>query len=77
MFQVDNDLIDHNADGMAALKNHLKEKLQNNVFTLKPVIVDNPVVTQAYTDKDKFEKMAEERPILNTLRNELNLEGNL
>ena len=77
IFQLDNDLFDHNTEGMAALKNHLKEKLQNNVFTLKPIVVDKPVVTQAYTDKDKFEKMAEDRPILNTLRNELNLEGNL
>ncbi len=77
IFQVDNDLFDHNTEGMAALKSFLKEKLQNNVFTLTPVIVINPVVTHAYTDKDKFEQMAEDRPILNTMKNELELEGNL
>ncbi len=78
MFEIDNQpLYEHNTEGVAALKNHLKDKLKNNVFTLNPVIVEKPVVDQAYTDKDKFEKMVEKRPLLNTMRNELKLEGDL
>ena len=77
-FNIDNQqLYEHNTDGMAALKGFLKDKLNNNVFTLTPVVVEKPVVDNAYTDKDKFEKMAEKRPILNQLKNELKLEGNL
>ena len=77
-FNIDNQqLYEHNTEGMAALKGFLKDKLDNNVFTLTPVVVEKPMVDNAYTDKDKFEKMAEKRPILNQLKNDLKLEGNL
>ena len=77
-FKIENQqLYDHNPEGVAALKGFLKEKLNNNVFTLNPILVEKPVINNAYTDKDKFELMAEKRPILNTMKNELKLEGNL
>ncbi len=74
---VDNMLFERNADGMSALKNHLKNTLHNNQFKLVPEVMERPAEIEAYTDKDKFEKMVEERPYLRTLQTELKLEGDL
>lgn len=76
-FSVDNTLIQDDSEGMASLKNHLKHALHNNQFMLIPEIMDKPAETQAYTDKEKFEKMSKDYPILNTLQTELNLECDL
>ena len=76
-FSVDNMLFEQDTDGMSALKHHLKNSLHNNQFELKPEVMDRPAEIDAYTDKDTFEKMAEERPYLRTLQAELKLEGDL
>ena len=76
-FSVDNLLFEHDTEGMSALKHHLKNSLHNNQFLLKPELTERPAEIEAYTDKDKFEKMAEERPFLRTLQTELKLEGDL
>lgn len=76
-FSVDNLLFEQDTEGMGALKNHLKNSLHNNQFELKPEVMDRPAEIEAYTDKDKFEKMVEERPYLRTLQTELKLEGDL
>ena len=76
-FSVDNKLFEHNTDGMSALKHHLKNTLHNNQFKLIPEVMERPAEIEAYTDKDKFEKMAEEQPLLRTLQTELKLEGDL
>ena len=76
-FSVDNLLFEHDTEGMAALKHHLKQSLHNNQYQLKPEVVERPAEIEAYTDKDKFEKMVEERPYLRTLQTELKLEGDL
>jgi len=76
-FNVDNMLFEQDTDGMSALRNHLKSSLHNNQFTLKPELMERPAEIEAYTDKDKFEKMVEERPYLRTLQTELKLEGDL
>ena len=76
-FNVDNRLFEHDTEGMSALKNHLKNTLHNNQFKLVPEVMERPAEIEAYTDKDKFEKMAEERPYLRTLQTELKLEGDL
>ena len=76
-FNVDNMLFEQDIDGMSALRNHLKSSLHNNQFTLKPELMERPAEIEAYTDKDKFEKMVEERPYLRTLQTELKLEGDL
>ena len=76
-FSVDNKLFEHDTDGMSALKNHLKNILHNNQFKLVPEVMERPAEIEAYTDKDKFEKMAEEQPLLRTLQTELKLEGDL
>ena len=76
-FSVDNKLFEHDTDGMSALKQHLKNTLHNNQFKLLPEVMERPAEIEAYTDKDKFEKMVEERPYLRTLQTELKLEGDL
>ena len=76
-FSVDNMLFERDTDGMGALKNHLKNTLHNNQFKLVPEVMERPAEIEAYTDKDKFEKMVEERPYLRTLQTELKLEGDL
>ena len=76
-FNVDNMLFEQDAEGMSALKHHLKQSLHNNQFQLKPEVMERPAEIEAYTDKDKFEKMVEERPYLRTLQTELKLEGDL
>ena len=76
-FSVDNLLFEHDTDGMTALKHHLKQSLHNNQFQLKPELMDRPAEVEAYTDKEKFEKMVEERPYLRDLQTELKLEGDL
>ena len=76
-FSVDNMLFERDTDGMSALRNHLKNSLHNNQYKLVPELMERPAEIEAYTDKDKFEKMAEERPFLRTLQTELKLEGDL
>ena len=76
-FNVDNKLFEHDTDGMSALKSHLKNTLHNNQFKLVAEVMERPAEIEAYTDKDKFEKMAQEQPLLRTLQTELKLEGDL
>ena len=76
-FAVDNMLFEQEVDGMRFLRNHLKNSLHNNQYQLKPELMERPGEIEAYTDKDKFEKMVEERPFLRTLQTELKLEGDL
>jgi len=76
-FSVDNLLFERDTEGMSALKHHLKNSLHNNQYQLLPEVVERPAEIEAYTDKDKFEKMVEERPFLRTLQTELKLEGDL
>ena len=76
-FSVDNLLFERDTEGMSALRHHLKQSLHNNQYQLKPEVMERPAEIEAYTDKDKFEKMVEERPYLRTLQTELKLEGDL
>ena len=76
-FSVDNRLFEYDTEGISALKHHLRQSLHNNQFELKPEVMERPAEIEAYTDKDKFEKMVEEQPFLRTLQTELKLEGDL
>ena len=76
-FEVDNRLFEQETEGMSFLRTHLKNTLHNNQFRLVPEVMEHPAEIEAYTDKDKFEKMVEERPFLRTLQTELKLEGDL
>ncbi len=76
-FSVDNLLFERDTEGVTALKHHLKNSLHNNQFKLMPEVMERPAEIEAYTDKDKFEKMVEEHPFLRTMQTELKLEGDL
>ena len=76
-FHVDNMLFENDAEGMSALRNHLKNTLHNNQYKLCPELMEKPAEIEAYTDKEKFEKMAKAHPELKLLQTELKLEGDL
>jgi DNA polymerase-3 subunit gamma/tau len=52
----------------------LRSRLNNHKIQLKTKIADMQRDLKPYTDKEKFEKMAEKNPALRTLREELDLE---
>ena len=76
-FHVDNKLFESDAEGMTALRSHLKNTLHNNQYDLIPEVMDKPAAIEAYTDKEKFEKLADAHPELRKLQTELKLEGDL
>lgn len=76
-FPVDNMLFERETDSMVALKTHLKNTLHNNQYKLIPEVQEKPAEIDAYTDKDKFEKMAQTNPMLRMMQTELKLEGDL
>ena len=76
-FPVDNKLFENDTEGMSALRNHLKNTLHNNQYDLIPELMEKPAAIEAYTDKEKFEKLAEAHPELRKLQIELKLEGDL
>ena len=59
---------------MQILHNYLKNALHNNQFILKELIVERPKETFLYTDKEKFEKMAEKNPDILNIKNTLGLQ---
>ena len=76
-FKVDNMLFESDVEGMTALRSHLKNTLHNNQYKLCPELMERPAEIEAYTDKEKFEKLAEAHPELRKLQMELRLEGEL
>ena len=76
-FQVDNKLFESDTEGMSALKSHLRNTLHNSTYELIAEISEKPADLEAYTDKEKFEKLAQAHPELRKLQRELRLEGDL
>ena len=76
-FHEDNKLFENDTEGMTALRSHLKNTLHNNQFILIAEVMEKPAEIEAYTDKEKFEKMATMRPELRKLQMQLKLEGDL
>ena len=74
-FTIENSLVASDKLNMSALFDHLKKSFNNNQLKLTPVISDKLRKMEAYTDKEKFEKIAELRPHLRQLKQELNLEA--
>lgn len=56
------------------LMDFLRTKLRNHRLQLKTLIAEIQRDLKPYTDKEKFEKMAEQNPTLHNLREELDLE---
>ncbi len=73
-FKIDNILVVKNVDNMHSLHEFLKNKLHNNQFILKEEVVQRANEVVLYTDKQKFEKMANENPNLFTVKESLDLQ---
>ncbi len=74
IFKIDNVLVVKNQDNMQALHEYLKKELHNNQFILKEEVVEREHEVVLYTDKQKFEKMANDNPNLLDIKNSLGLQ---
>lgn len=73
-FTIDNTLVVNDLQGMSALRDYLRKGLNNNQFTLIEHVEEQKHKEVPYTDRSKFEKMAEKNPNLIDLRDKLNLD---
>lgn len=73
-FTIDNTLVVNDLQGMSALRDYLRKGLNNNQFTLIEHVEEQKHEEVPYTDRSKFEKMAEKNPNLIDLRDKLNLD---
>ncbi len=73
-FKIDNILVVKDVNNMHGLHEYLKNALHNNQFVLKEEIVERPNEVVLYTDKQKFEKMANENPNLFSIKESLGLQ---
>ena len=72
-YQIDNMLVVNDINNMGRLREHLSKELNNNQFKLVHHIVEKPKDDIAYTDRSRFEKMAESNPNVLTLKKGLGL----
>ena len=72
-YQIDNMLVVNDINNMGLLRDHLSKELNNNQFKLVHHIVEKPKDDIAYTDRSRFEKMAESNPNVLTLKKGLGL----
>ena len=72
-YQIDNILVIKDIDNMSALHDFLAKELDNNQFKMVHHIVEKPKEEMAYTDRSRFEKMAEINPNVLTLKKGLGL----
>ncbi len=73
-FQVDNELVAGDKLSINTLQEYLKTQLQNTRLKLTPILNVKPKELDAYTDKEKFEKLANARPFLRDFKEQLGLE---
>ncbi|MFA0961288.1 hypothetical protein AB9P05_05755 [Roseivirga sp. BDSF3-8] len=67
-------LVDKVEEFRPELMQFLKEKLQNSRMMLNPVLEQAKASEKAYTDEEKFRKLAEKYPYLLELKNRLGLD---
>lgn len=67
-------LIDKVEEFRPELMQYLKEKLQNSQLMLSPVLEQAKASAVAYTDEEKFRKLAEKYPYLLELKSRLGLD---
>jgi DNA polymerase-3 subunit gamma/tau len=73
-FKTDNALVVSDKQNINLLLDFLKTGLQNTRIKLTPVLMEKPKELDAYTDKEKFEKIATSRPSIRTFKEQLGLE---
>lgn len=71
----DNALLADDRLNMNALTDYLKKELKNTMISIQTNVIEKPKEIAAYTDKEKFEKLAGIRPEVNELKNQLGLEA--
>ena len=76
-FTVESSLIQADKSNLNLLLEHLKAKLSNNQIGLELKVIEAEPSKEAYTDREKFEKMAENRPMLRLFKDELELEAEI
>ena len=76
-FKIDNILVVKDVNNMQALHDYLKKALHNNQFVLKEDLLERPREVVLYTDKQKFEKMANDNPNLFDIKESLKLDINV
>lgn len=76
-FQVDNPLILTDKLNQNALLDYLKNQLSNHLIILEPTVVEASTEREAYTDREKFEKLSEHKPMLRLFKDELGLEAEI
>ena len=72
-YEVDNMLVVNDINNIGKLRDHLSKELNNNQFKLMHHVVEKPKDDIAYTDRSRFEKMAEINPNVLTLKKGLGL----
>ena len=72
-YDIDNVLVVKDVNNMGKLREHLIKALNNNQFKLVHHIIEKPKDDIAYTDRSRFEKMAEMNPNVITLKKGLGL----
>ncbi len=73
-YQVPNIIIKDDKLNINILLDYLKKELNNNQITLEATVSAHKQQKEAYTDRERFEKLSKEYPQLNRLKNELDLE---
>lgn len=73
-FKIDNILVIKDINNMKSLHEFLKKALHNNQFILKEEVIERANEVVLYTDKQKFEKMANENPNLFNIKESLGLQ---
>ncbi|MCD4773845.1 MAG: DNA polymerase III subunit gamma/tau [Bacteroidales bacterium] len=73
-FKVDNKLVVGNNINILNLQGYLKKELNNFKINLAPVLAQKEDNKAAYTDAEKFNKMAKKNPELKNLKDQLDLE---
>ncbi len=74
-FSIDNKLLEEELnEKKGELLSYLRRELNNYKITLQTRISEANQNSKPYTDKEKFERMAEKNPALRKLKEELDLE---
>ncbi|MCK4638121.1 MAG: hypothetical protein KAT33_01745, partial [Bacteroidales bacterium] len=73
-FKTDNKLIANDKLNISDLSGYLKKELNNYQICLVPIVATKEENNIAYTDQEKFEKMAEKNPAVRKMKEQLNLE---
>lgn len=73
-FKTDNALVVSDKQNINLLLDFLKTGLQNTHIRLNPILEEKPKELDAYTDKEKFEKIATVRPYIRSFKEQLGLE---